>query len=147
MRTQECRSDWNSACPEDLEIPETAELLLIGPPTGSPQRYVMHVAGLILLAAIVLGTWLLPGNSSDETGPLAPISAAAGAQQAVPAVPGSGRASAGTYASPVDPLAAYAQFCQNNDIQCVSTTPTTLPDRRYVQFCQNSPTLCAVKSD
>ena len=139
--TQECRSDWNSACPEDPEIQETAEFLFIGPPAASPQRYFLRMAGLILLAAIVLGTWLLPGSSKNEAGPLAPFSASAGPQQAVP---GSGRASAGTYANPVDPLTAYAQFCQNNHIQCVSTPS---PHIGYAQFCQNSPTLCAVKPD
>lgn len=141
MRIQECRSGWNSACPEDSEIPETAEFLFIGPPTGSPQRSVLHLAALILLAAIVLGTWLLPGSSKNEAGPLAPISAAAGPQQALP---GPGQASAREYANPVDPLTAYAQFCQNNTIQCVSTPP---PDIGYIQFCQNGPTLCAVKPD
>ncbi|HEU4908446.1 MAG TPA: hypothetical protein VFT17_06250, partial [Propionibacteriaceae bacterium] len=45
---------------------------------------------------------------------------------------------------PLDPLAAYAQFCQNNPTLCVSTTPTALRDIGYIQFCQNSPALCTV---
>jgi hypothetical protein len=125
----------------DQESPETAEYLFIGPPHGPPRRHVQGAAGLGTLAAVALATWLLPSSSNNETDLLPLISSAAAPQQAVPA---SGRASAGGYATPLDPLAAYAQFCQNTPTLCVSTTPTTLRDIGYIQFCQNSPALCTV---
>jgi hypothetical protein len=125
----------------DQESPETAEYLFIGPPHGPPRRHIQHAAGLGALAAVALTTWLLPSSSNNETDLLPLISSAAAPQQAVPA---SGRASAGGYATPLDPLAAYAQFCQNNPTLCVSTTPTALRDIGYIQFCQNSPALCTV---
>jgi hypothetical protein len=124
---------------EDPENPKTAERLFIGPPPRSPQAHVLQWAGFIVLAATVLATWLLPSSSNDETGPLALIAAAAAPQRAMPT---SGQASAGTYASPADPLMAYAQFCQNNPIQCVSPMPTALADLGYARFCENSLTLC-----
>jgi hypothetical protein len=123
----------------DQESPETAEYLFIGPPPGPPRRHVQHAAGLGVVAAVALTTWLLPSSSSNDTDLLPLISNTAAPQQAMPA---SGRASAGRYATPLDPLATYAQFCQNNPTRCVSTTSTALRDIGYIQFCQNSPTLC-----
>jgi hypothetical protein len=41
-------------------------------------------------------------------------------------------------------LTPYAQFCQNNPIQCVSATPAAPRDIGYVRFCQNNPTLCTI---
>jgi hypothetical protein len=123
----------------DQESPETAEYLVIGHPPGSLRQHVQHAAGLGVLAAVALTTWLLPSSSNNETDLLPLISSTAAPQQAVPA---SGRASAGRYATPLDPLAAYAQFWQNHPTRCVSTTPTALRDIGYIQFCQNSPTLC-----
>jgi hypothetical protein len=125
----------------DEESPETAEYLVIGHPPGSGWRHVQHGAGLAVLAAVALTTWLLPSSSSDETDLLPLISSAAASQEAVPAP---GWASAGGYATPLDPLTAYAQFCQSNPTRRVSTTPTALRDIGYVQFCQNSPSVCIV---
>ncbi|HEY6681587.1 MAG TPA: hypothetical protein VI030_01345 [Propionibacteriaceae bacterium] len=125
----------------DVELPETVEYIFIGPPPGSSRRHVQYAAGLGVLAAAALTVWLLTANSSNDTGPTALISNTTAPQQAVLV---SGQASAGGYASPLDPLAAYAQFCQNDPIQCVSTTPTALRDIGYVRFCQNSPTVCPV---
>jgi hypothetical protein len=102
------------------EAPETAEHLFIGPPPGSSRRHVHYAAALSVLA-VALTTWLLPSSSHNETDLLPLISYSAAPQQAVPA---SGRTSAGGYATPLDPVAAYAQFCQNNPTRCVSTTPT-----------------------
>jgi hypothetical protein len=125
----------------DVQPAEIVEYLFIGPPPGSSRRHVQHAAGLGVLAAAALTVWLLTANSSNVTGPTAPISNTTAPQQAVLV---SGQANAGGYASPLDPLAAYAQFCQNNPIQCVSTTPTALRNIGYVRFCQNSPTVCPV---
>jgi hypothetical protein len=127
MSTQDGRSGRSLAYSthDDPEISETAEWLFIGPPSGSRQRFVVHAAGFIVLAAIVLGAWLLPGSSNTESGPLTPISAPLAPQQAVPAP---GRESARQYANPVDPWVAYAQLCQNNPVQCVSTTPSPRPE-------------------
>ena len=124
----------------DLEPPEPVEYLSIGPPPGASRRHLQHAAGLGVLTAAALTVWLLSANASNDTGPTALISNTTAPQQAVLV---SGQASAGGYASPLDPLAAYAQFCQNNPIQCVST-PTALRHIDYVRFCQNSPTVCTV---
>ena len=125
----------------DVEPPETVEHLFIGPPPGSSRPHVQHAAGLGVLAAAALTIWLVTANSSNDSGRTALNSSTTAPQEAVLV---SGEASAGGYASPLDPLAAYAQFCQNNPIQCVSTTPTALRDIGYVRFCQNSPTVCTV---
>jgi hypothetical protein len=125
----------------DVEPPETVEYLFMGPLPGSSRRHVQHAAGLGVLAAAALTGWLLTANSTNSTGPTALISNTPAPQQAVLV---SGQESARVYASPLDPLAAYAQFCQNNPIQCVSTTPTALRDTSYVRFCHNSRTVCTV---
>lgn len=125
----------------DAEPPETVEYLFIGPPPGSSRRHVQHAAGLGVLSAAALTVWLLTANSSNDTSPTALISNTTAPQQAVLV---SSQASAAGYASPLDPLAAYAQFCQNSPIMCVSTSPTALHDIGYVQFCHNSPTVCTV---
>jgi hypothetical protein len=123
----------------DAEPPETVEYLFIGLPPGSSRRHIQHAAGLGVLAAAALTVWLLTANSSNDTGPTALISDTTAPQHAVLV---SSEASAGGYASPLDPLAAFAQFCQNNPIQCISTTSTALHDIGYVEFCHNSPTVC-----
>jgi hypothetical protein len=129
----------------DQESPETAEYLFIGPPPGPPRRHVQHAAGLGVLAAVALTTWLLPSSSNKETDLLPLISSTAAPDQVVRA---SRWASAGGYgyATPLDPLAAYAQFCQNNPTLCVSTTPTARRDIGYIQFCHNSPALCTARN-
>jgi hypothetical protein len=111
---------------EDAEISETAEFLFIGRPPGSPQWHVPPWAGLIVLAAIVLAAWLLQSKLNNETRELSLFSALSAPQQAVPA---SVQASARTFATPVDPLVARAQFCQNKPVRCVSPTLTADPHR------------------
>lgn len=125
----------------DVESPEPVEYLFIGPPPGAPRRRAQHAAGLSVVAAAALAVWLLAANSSSDTRPSALISNTTAPQQGVLV---SSQASTGGYASPLDPLAAYAQFCQNNPIQCVSATPAALRDIGYVRFCQNNPTLCTI---
>jgi hypothetical protein len=107
------------------------------PPVRSP-RGVLTAAGLAVFAAVALTPWLLTTSSQTETSP-APIWA--GASQ-LPA-PALGQASARSYAPNVEPLGAYALFCQNSPTLCAPPVPTP-PDPGYVLFCQNSPVLCTV---
>ena len=71
----------NADRPADVEPPETAEYLFIGPPPGSTRRHVQHAAGLAVLAAVALTTWLLTTSSKNDTGPTVLISASAPPQQ------------------------------------------------------------------
>jgi hypothetical protein len=71
------------------EPPEAAEYLFIGAPPGSSRRRVHYAAGLSVLAAVALTTWLLPGGSNSETDLLPLISSTAAPQAAVLA-PGQG---------------------------------------------------------
>ena len=93
-----------------------------------------------MLAVVALTTWLLTTNSVSGTSPQPAMSAAALPPKSMLASP-QGRAV--WYASPVDPLAAYAQFCQNSPDRCVPTAPTALGGIGYARFCYNSLSLCA----
>jgi hypothetical protein len=124
----------------DEERPEITEYLFIGAPPASWWQHVLHAAGLGVLAVVALTTWLLTTSSVNDAGPQPAMSAAALPQQSMLA---SRQGRAVGYASPVDPLAAYAQFCQNSPGRCVPTAPTALGGVGYTRFCQNSVSLCA----
>ena len=124
----------------DEEHSENTEYLFIGAPPASWWQHVLHAAGLGMLAVVALTTWLLTTNSINATSPQPVVSAAAVPPKSMLASP-QGRAV--WYASPVDPLAAHAQFCQNSLDRCVPTAPTALGGIDYARFCYNSLSLCA----
>jgi hypothetical protein len=105
--------------------------------TSRPPRGVVTAAGLIVFAAVTLTPWLLT-SSSDTQRSVTPTQAAASPQHAA-----RGHASARSYAPNMEPLTAYALFCQNSLSLCAPAAPTP-PNPGYVQFCWNSPTLCTV---
>ena len=92
----------NADRPADVEPPETAEYLFIGPPPGSTRRHVQHAAGLAVLAAVALTTWLLTTSSKNDTGPTVLISASAPPQQStvLPGLANSGYERGGGSARP-----------------------------------------------
>jgi hypothetical protein len=123
----------------DDEHPEITEYLFIGAPPASWWQQVLHAAGLGVLAVVSLTTWLLTTSSVNDTGPQPDMSAAALPQQSMLA---SRQGTAVGYARPVDPLTAYAQFCQNSPGRCVPTAPTAPGGAGYARFCHNSLSLC-----
>jgi hypothetical protein len=130
----------NADRPAEVEPPETAEYLFIGPPPGSARRHAQHAAGLGVLAAVALTTWLLTTSSNNDTGPTALISASASPQQST-SLPG--LANADSNAGSVNRPAASSEFCLNSPGLCGPTAPTSLVSG-YVTFCEKSPTLCIV---
>jgi hypothetical protein len=124
----------------DEEHPEITEYLFIGAPPAPWWQRVLHAAGLAVLAVVAFTTWLLMTSSLNDPGPQPAMSAAALPQQSMLA---SRQGEAVGYASPVDPLTAYAQFCQNSPGRCVPTAPTALSGVGYARFCANSLSLCA----
>jgi hypothetical protein len=113
------------------------ETLSSPPPVRPSSRGVATAAGLAAFAAVALIPWLLTTSSETETSPITPTLAAASPQHAA-----SGHASGRSYAPDIEPLTAYAQFCQNNLSLCAPPVATTLASTGYLQFCWNSPTLC-----
>ena len=130
----------NADRPADVEPPETAEYLFIGPPPGSTRRHVQHAAGLAVLAAVALTTWLLTTSSKNDTGPTVLISASAPPQQST-VLPG--LANPGSNEGSVNPPASSSEFCLNSPGLCGPTAPTSLVNG-YVTFCEKSQTLCIV---
>ncbi len=109
------------------------------PPPVRPRRaMVAAAAGLIVVAAVTITPWLLPGGARTETNSIEPTSAAAAPQQLAPAL---GQANAGRTGSIAGP-AAYVTFCANSPSLCALSRPTLASG--YLQFCWNSPTLCVL---
>lgn len=115
--------------------PET----LSSPVPSRSRRGAVAAAGLIVFATVTLSPWLLT-SGSDTQRPITPTQAPAPPQQAAPAAV---QADAGSNAGSVNPVAGYAQFCQNSLSLCAPAAATP-PNPGYVQFCWNSPTLCTV---
>jgi hypothetical protein len=130
----------NADRPADVEPPETAEYLFIGPSPGSTRRHVQHAAGLGVLAAVALTTWLVTASSNSDTGPTALIPASAPPQQSTP-LPG--LPNAGSNEGSVNRPPASSEFCLNSPGLCGPTAPTSLVNG-YVTFCEKSRTLCIV---
>jgi hypothetical protein len=124
--------EGTKALPEDHVVIDDPGVTVSRPPRG-----VVTAAGLIVFAAVTLTPWLLT-SSSDPQRSVTPTQAAASPQHAA-----RGHASARSYAPNIEPLTAYALFCQNSLSLCAPAAPTP-PNPGYVRFCWNSPTLCTV---
>jgi hypothetical protein len=116
--------------------PTTTETLS-SPASSRSRRGVVAAAGLIVFATVTLSPWLLT-SGSDPQRSVTLTQAAASPQHAA-----RGHASARSYAPNIEPLTAYALFCQNSLSLCAPAAATP-PNPGYVRFCWNSPTLCTV---